>query len=57
MPDDNDLFATNLAGMPILAIHGYGLLPHQCCFRFYLHFVEARIRMSPFGIVENSWPY
>ena len=29
MPDDNDLFATNLAGMPILAVHGYGFLPRQ----------------------------
>lgn len=29
MPDDNDLFTTNLAGMPILAVHGYGFLPRQ----------------------------
>jgi pimeloyl-ACP methyl ester carboxylesterase len=26
MPDDNDLFATNLAGMPLLAVHGYAFL-------------------------------
>jgi pimeloyl-ACP methyl ester carboxylesterase len=31
MPDDNDLFATNLAGMPLMAIHGYVFPPHHSC--------------------------
>lgn len=37
MPDDNDLFATNLAGMPLLAIHGCVFLLRRSYFRLYLH--------------------
>ena len=37
MPDDNDLFVTNVAGMPLLALHGcVSLLPRSCS-RSYLH--------------------
>lgn len=51
-PDNNDLFMSNIADIPVLAVHGYEYLAHDSGLSLPM-VPEEMTRMSQYGIHEN----